>query len=162
MNVLTSRTYAKVDGFASIPSEVLGAIVRQVLASILTLEFVKISMSAKILILFVVWIVNAKIVQDLTGCTISNTFIPTYPFDFVKRFAIISFIFRCICKHGFRKSGNNTDRCVDIDECSTISNICQQRCANMWGSYRCHCRPGYRLAPDGRSCLDIGKSSVEI
>ena len=66
------------DGFASIPSEVLGAIVRRVSASILILEFVKISMSAKTLILFVVWIVNAKIVQDLTGCIISDTFIPTY------------------------------------------------------------------------------------
>jgi len=23
------------------------------------------------------------------------------------------------------------------------------------GSYRCHCRPGYRLSTDGRSCIDI-------
>ena len=38
--------------------------------------------------------------------------------------------------------------CIDVDECSM--RICQQRCTNLWGSYRCHCRPGYRLAPDGR------------
>ena len=72
MNVHTNRTYAKVEGFASILLEVLGATVRRVLMSIPTLEFAKISMSVKILTLFVVWIVNAKIVPDLTGCTTSN------------------------------------------------------------------------------------------
>ena len=38
--------------------------------------------------------------------------------------------------------------CVDVDECSM--GICEQRCTNLWGSYRCHCRPGYRLSPDGK------------
>ena len=67
MNVHTSRTFAKGDGFASILSEVLGAIVRRVSASTLIQEFVKTSMSAKILTLYVVWTVSAKIVQDPTG-----------------------------------------------------------------------------------------------
>lgn len=40
---------------------------------------------------------------------------------------------------------------------NTIPDICQQRCANLWGSYRCHCRPGYRLSTDGRSCIDINE-----
>ena len=39
--------------------------------------------------------------------------------------------------------------CIDVDECSM--GICQQRCTNLWGAYRCHCRSGYRLAPDGNS-----------
>ncbi len=33
--------------------------------------------------------------------------------------------------------------------------ICQQRCTNLWGSYRCHCRPGFRLSSDGRTCIDV-------
>ena len=41
--------------------------------------------------------------------------------------------------------------CIDVDECSM--GICQQRCTNLWGAYRCHCRSGYRLAPDGNSFI---------
>ena len=33
------------------------------------------------------------------------------------------------------------------------------RCTNLWGSYKCHCRPGYRLAADKRSCVDIDECS---
>lgn len=40
---------------------------------------------------------------------------------------------------------------VDINECTT-NNICEHSCHNIWGSYQCRCRPGYRLAADKRSC----------
>lgn len=42
----------------------------------------------------------------------------------------------------------------DMDECSGPS-PCSQRCVNTAGSYRCGCRPGYRLAGDGRSCESL-------
>ena len=43
---------------------------------------------------------------------------------------------------------------MDIDECAEIPNICSHECANLWGSYRCHCRQGYTLAEDRRTCED--------
>ncbi len=39
--------------------------------------------------------------------------------------------------------------------CLLSPGICQQRCTNLWGSYRCHCRPGFRLSSDGRTCADV-------
>ena len=41
---------------------------------------------------------------------------------------------------------------LDVDECSTGSNGCQQTCINTLGSYVCRCLPGYRLHADGRAC----------
>lgn len=38
----------------------------------------------------------------------------------------------------------------DIDECS--SRPCAEICDNTYGSYKCGCRRGYRLAEDGHSC----------
>ena len=58
---------------------------------------------------------------------------------------------RCVCKPGFKHRGRS---CVDIDECAEIPNICSHECANLWGSYRCHCRQGYTLAEDRRTCED--------
>ena len=41
---------------------------------------------------------------------------------------------------------------LDVDECSTGSNGCQQTCINTLGSYVCRCLPGYRLNANGRTC----------
>jgi len=82
--------------------------------------------------------------------------------------------YRCLCKEGFVEKqvtpssnsrqnlhqGNNKQVvCEDVDECRSIPGICQHRCTNLWGSYRCHCRPGYRLSADKRSCVDIDECS---
>jgi len=40
----------------------------------------------------------------------------------------------------------------DINECSTGSHNCQQRCTNTLGSYRCSCNSGYSLNSDRRTC----------
>ncbi|CAG0918165.1 unnamed protein product [Notodromas monacha] len=49
--------------------------------------------------------------------------------------------------------------CIDVtqnlDECTEVDNICQQKCVNFWGSYHCTCELGYKLNPDKRSCTDI-------
>ena len=41
---------------------------------------------------------------------------------------------------------------ADINECSTRTHNCAQRCTNTAGSYTCSCNSGYRLAANGRSC----------
>nr|VZI12048.1 unnamed protein product [Spirometra erinaceieuropaei] len=54
------------------------------------------------------------------------------------------------------------DYCRDVDECSSPRlNSCDQICENTSPGYRCSCREGYRLAPDGRSCVDIDECSEE-
>lgn len=30
--------------------------------------------------------------------------------------------------------------------------MCEQRCINYWGSYRCGCETGYRLSDNNRTC----------
>ena len=42
--------------------------------------------------------------------------------------------------------------CVDVDECTTGNGGCHHNCNNTVGSYHCHCRTGYTLDSDGRSC----------
>ena len=42
---------------------------------------------------------------------------------------------------------------LDVDECqSNTSNICEQECVNVPGSFTCDCDNGYKLNADGRSC----------
>lgn len=41
---------------------------------------------------------------------------------------------------------------VDIDECSTGVDQCEQLCQNTNGSYRCACSNGFRLKRDGLQC----------
>ena len=41
---------------------------------------------------------------------------------------------------------------ADINECLNRS-LCDDRCENLYGSYRCHCTlPGTTLSSDGHSC----------
>ena len=45
---------------------------------------------------------------------------------------------------------------ADIDECSENGRICLNGdCMNAPGSYRCVCRRGYELSPDGAFCLGM-------
>ncbi|XP_055857924.1 fibrillin-1 [Episyrphus balteatus] len=65
--------------------------------------------------------------------------------------------FYCECKNGFKKNHAN---CIDVDECQEIPGLCQQKCLNFWGGYRCTCNPGYDLSVDNRTCSDIDECEV--
>lgn len=43
---------------------------------------------------------------------------------------------------------------LDIDECQKRSR-CQHGCQNTPGSFRCTCPPGYKLAPNRRTCIGV-------
>ena len=48
----------------------------------------------------------------------------------------------CECKEGFYR--NESEKCVDIDECENINNCTQNSaCSNTEGSYYCNCKPGF-------------------
>lgn len=62
------------------------------------------------------------------------------------------------CNSGFQLSADGTD-CQDINECEVdgpedLDNnaVCQQKCENTIGSFRCTCVDGYHLLEDQRSC----------
>jgi len=41
---------------------------------------------------------------------------------------------------------------AEYDECQTDDHGCQHICVNTIGGYRCECKIGYELNPDGRTC----------
>ncbi|KAH9381768.1 hypothetical protein HPB48_010587 [Haemaphysalis longicornis] len=41
----------------------------------------------------------------------------------------------------------------DQNECQEDAHDCEHTCINLWGSFRCACHTGFRLAEDGRSCV---------
>jgi len=45
-----------------------------------------------------------------------------------------------------------TTVCIEYDECQTKDHGCQHICVNTIGGYRCECKIGYELNPDGRTC----------
>ncbi|KAE8750931.1 hypothetical protein FOCC_FOCC002359 [Frankliniella occidentalis] len=55
--------------------------------------------------------------------------------------------------------GYTGHRCqADVDECDeSVERRCDHICTNTPGSFRCDCRPGFVLQPDGRSCQPLGK-----
>lgn len=60
--------------------------------------------------------------------------------------------YNCIknCSEGFQ---NINDECIDVDECQDKS-LCQWKCKNRVGSYKCVCPSGYYLDESG-NCMDI-------
>ncbi|PFX17359.1 EGF-like module-containing mucin-like hormone receptor-like 1 [Stylophora pistillata] len=81
--------------------------------------------------------------------------------------------YNCLCRKGYRRTfdeqncnkslscSNNASctecsetNCEDINECDN-SSICEHKCHNTDGSYRCSCRDGYRLTSDLRVCEDV-------
>ncbi|EDM12496.1 EGF-containing fibulin-like extracellular matrix protein 2, isoform CRA_a [Rattus norvegicus] len=56
------------------------------------------------------------------------------------------------CPPGYEP--DEQESCVDIDECSYSSYLCQYRCVNEPGRFSCHCPQGYQLLAT-RLCQDI-------
>lgn len=54
-------------------------------------------------------------------------------------------------KHAVQLSSNGFVP-SDINECEVRRGGCHQRCTNLEGSFQCHCKPGYSLNPDQRTC----------
>ncbi|XP_028414143.1 uncharacterized protein LOC114537208 [Dendronephthya gigantea] len=60
------------------------------------------------------------------------------------------------CPSGYEGDGSI---CLDVDECGTNTDGCDQTCGNTVGSYFCECGSGYSLNQDKRSCNDINECS---
>ena len=63
--------------------------------------------------------------------------------------------YTCACFSGFNGDGF---KCVDIDECLTSADICQQNCINTPGTFACACDRGYQ--ENGDSCNDNDECSL--
>nr|XP_054761236.1 uncharacterized protein LOC129267613 [Lytechinus pictus] len=64
--------------------------------------------------------------------------------------------YSCACSDGYELDSGGLN-CVDIDECSGNSTVCENGiCTNIGGSFNCTCNPGYELANDNVTC--IGKN----
>ncbi|KAI6653400.1 Fibrillin-2-like [Oopsacas minuta] len=63
----------------------------------------------------------------------------------------------CDCTEAGYEFQNETNTCVDIDECSISTDNCQQICTNNNGSFICSCEPGYTLDTDMSTCSGVNK-----
>ena len=61
---------------------------------------------------------------------------------------------QCMCRRGFQFLANDTNVCVDVDECHATSGVCSQNCTNIKGSFSCSCEEGYSLKNRTRCYLD--------
>ncbi|XP_051946978.1 nephronectin [Xyrauchen texanus] len=60
--------------------------------------------------------------------------------------------YKCYCLNGYMMMADGT--CRNARTCAMAN--CQYGCAVMKGEVRCQCpSPGLRLAPDGRTCVDV-------
>ncbi|XP_032311680.1 fibulin-1 isoform X4 [Drosophila ananassae] len=99
---------------------------------------------------------GVKSCVDINECAIDHRLCPSNAYCFN---TIGSYY--CECKTGFEKKVQNTNNfksaCFDIDECKVIPGLCQQKCVNFWGGYRCTCNSGYQIGSDNRTCVDINE-----
>ena len=49
---------------------------------------------------------------------------------------------------------------IDVNECRESTTPCDQLCENTEGSYKCACQPGFKLDPDGVTC--VGESNTKL
>ncbi len=42
---------------------------------------------------------------------------------------------------------------LDVNECADNNGNCSHFCQNLFGDYRCTCRPGFKLIADKKTCL---------
>ncbi|XP_059158121.1 uncharacterized protein LOC131942326 [Physella acuta] len=65
------------------------------------------------------------------------------------------------CPPGFHL-GSNGQKCEDINECSQVSNQCDNNatCINIYGSFTCTCKEGYRKSGD--VCVDIDECAERL
>uniref|UniRef100_A0A2C9KBW4 Cubilin n=1 Tax=Biomphalaria glabrata TaxID=6526 RepID=A0A2C9KBW4_BIOGL len=61
--------------------------------------------------------------------------------------------YSCDCKMGYAR--NSEGLCIDIDECSSQIDKCEQSCENKAGSFNCLCYQGYLLDDDRKSCIKV-------
>lgn len=74
---------------------------------------------------------------------------------------------QCFCPNGYVLDiSNKTATCTDINECEHQS-MCDHKCENLYGAYRCSCNEGFTLK-DGYKCVskverddDDGSGSTE-
>lgn len=72
----------------------------------------------------------------------------------------------CYCKAGFTlKPESIPYKCIDVDECdqSTSGKICQWKCTNTYGSFKCSCPKGYERHPENpRQCVNVDECARNL
>ncbi|XP_007908237.1 collagen and calcium-binding EGF domain-containing protein 1-like [Callorhinchus milii] len=74
----------------------------------------------------------------------------------------------CTCYPGYRfdrqrHRNHQSPYCLDIDECSAShGHLCDHKCINTLGSYKCECQEEFYLDVDGKSCLKAINNSSQI
>ncbi|XP_075249534.1 uncharacterized protein LOC142342190 isoform X2 [Convolutriloba macropyga] len=74
----------------------------------------------------------------------------------------------CLCRQGFESRSGRQDDCIDINECSAISDCDSQynvECTNYPGAYICDCKEGFTrdnsVWPRLKHCIDIDECSLK-
>ncbi|KAI4891035.1 hypothetical protein NFI96_013892 [Prochilodus magdalenae] len=69
--------------------------------------------------------------------------------------------YHCSCRDGYSLSGHH--RCLDIDECQDIPDVCgSAKCKNLIGSYECLCEVGYVYNNETKTCDDVDECETHV
>ena len=104
-------------------------------------------------------ITGADICVDIDECNATNTELPC------QQICINNVgSFTCACNAGFNVNGTDDTRCVDIDECDSSPQPCEEDgvpnedlCRNNIGSFICVCRSGFNNQANPTNCTDINE-----
>ena len=94
---------------------------------------------------------------DINECTDPNFPHQCGPNTFCQN---TNFSYTCECKPGFRPTKSDKYSCQDINECFTSNNLCEHKCVNTVGSYKCVCREGYELDLISGRCKDVNECEL--
>lgn len=102
--------------------------------------------------------------EDIDECHISSAALAQCITDFGSHAVCVNTYgsYDCWCETGYRFSAQGPDvRCVNRDECMSITNDCSDTCTDTEGSYICGCPRGYELSDNARTCHDSDECTWE-
>lgn len=65
--------------------------------------------------------------------------------------------YTCVCTDGYQMVDGG---CSHVDECEQLQ--CDHGCSGTGASLSCSCQPGFSLAQDGRSCVDLDECTNDL